>query len=513
LFSIERYKPPGPVAAQFIRQPAATPLIRLEAGRRVMEIPPGQAIAISIMGPVGSGKTNAAIFKILRHVASLPRCRDGVIRAKVGVVRTDYRTLYKTTLSTWHKWFPQDYPQGRFVGGADRPAIHELRFQTPRGKRIELTVEFQALGDKRIEDVMRGWEGTCAWMNEQDLLAQEGLEFLLQRVPRWPAKSDLEFDVDLPALVLGDLNAPGDPDHWLVKDFIDSPKPGYLLFQQPSGLSPDAENIENLPAGYYERLAQTLEPWNVQRFVHGKVGYDRSGLPVYPEFDLRLNVAREPLKPIPGAPIYLGLDGFLHPAGVIIQRAPSLQLRVLEEFWFGRVGPTRFGEMLAAALEERYRDCPIGYAFYDPSADYGADKEGGEQSWIDIVRKALGCTCLPAPSNEIPIRVEAVRNQIVHPLGQEMRGLLVDPKRCPMLIKGFMSHYRYKLNPDGNLQNAANARPEKNEWANVHDALQYDVLGLVGRAGVISSAAKGMRPGGLGATGALNSVMKSEFAV
>lgn len=481
LFSIANYLPPGPVAATFIQ---------------------GAEIVPFLMGPVGSGKTNATIFKMLRYVALMPRCRDGVVRAKAAVVRTDYRTLYSTTLATWWQWFPKDYPGGKFVGGADRPAVHELTFTTPRGRKIELTVEFKALGDNRIEDLMRGWEGTLAWLNEADLLAESALNFLLQRTPRFPRAADLEAGAVLKPLVIGDLNPPGDPDHWIVKHFIDNPKPGFRLYQQPSGMSPQAENVKNLPAGYYDRLNETLPEWDKQRFVHGRIGYDRSGLPVYPEFDPRFNLSPTPLKPIPGVPIYLGLDiSGLHPAGVIIQRAPNLQVRVLEEFYYGHVGPTRFGEMMAAGLEERYRECPVSLGFYDPSNDYGADKEGGEQSWIDIVRKALGVTLVPAPSNEVPFRVESVRNLLMLPISADVRGLIVSSDRCPMLVKGFMSHYRYKLNPDGSVQNRHAPRPEKNDYSNPHDALQYVCSGLIGRAGVVASAAKGYRPGALGVTG------------
>lgn len=520
-FSIANYAPPGPVAARFISDPW---LVRF------------------LMGPVGGGKTNAAFFAVLRHVALTPPCKDGVIRAKVAVVRSDYRTLYKTTLPSWFGWFPQDYQGSKFIGGADRPATHTLAFTTPRGRRIELIVEFQALGDKRIEDVMRGWEGTAALMEEADLLDESALDFLFQRTSRYPRAADLEPDamrldkavrdlmlarqrayppkdaadvgtVYLMPAVFGSLNPPGDPDHWVAKRFKGKPSTTLKLYEQPSGLSSQAENIKNLPIGYYERMLDMHDEWYIRRFVHGKIGYDRSGLPVYPEFDPRFNVAPTPLSPIAGEPIYLGLDcSGLHPAAVIVQRGRNLQLRVLEEFYYGRVGPTRFSEMLAAALQERYRDCPVGMGFYDPSNDYGADKEGGEQSWIDILRRALGVTLVPAPSNEVPLRVEAVRNLIVTPIDAQRRALVVTPDRCPMLIKGFMSHYRYRLNPDGSVQNRANPRPEKNDHANPHDALQYVCLGLSGRAGSIASAAKGMRPGALSAV-AGNKVLTSNFQI
>ena len=359
MFSIANYRPPGPVAAAFIND--------------------REHDACLIMGPVGSGKTNALIFKLLRTVATLvPPLKSGVIQAKAALVRADYRTLYATTLPTWWGWFPQDYPGSDWVGGADRPASHGVRFITPRGRKIELFMEFKALGDKRVEDVMRGWEGTIFLTNETDLMTEDELEFGLQRTRRFPRRADIEHDAALPSFVFGDLNAPGDPENWVVKRFLDKSLPRHKLYVQPSGLSPQAENIDNLQPGYYRALAETMEPWKVDRFVHGKIGYDRSGLPVYPEFDQRLNVSATPLTPLAGVPIHIGLDGFLHPAAVIVQRRPNLQIAVLEEFYFGRVGPTRFGEMLAAALEERYRDSPVGHVFYDPSADYGADKEGGE---------------------------------------------------------------------------------------------------------------------------------------
>lgn len=481
-FSISNYTPPGPIAAAFIRSDKAIPFI---------------------MGPVGSGKTMATIFKALRYTALMPPCRDGVIRAKGAVVRADYRTLYKTTLSSWHRWFPKDYPGSKYIGGQDRPATHEVSFITPRGRRIHLIVEFQALGDNRIEDVMRGWEGTWAWMNEADLLEEEALDFLLQRVPRWPAKELLEHGADLQPRVFGDMNPAGDPDHWVVRRFIDKPTPDVQMFQQPSGLSPAAENRANLPSGYYERIVANSDPWHVHRFVHGKIGYDRSGMPVYPEFDPAANA--RPLDVLDGVDIHLGLDiSGLHPAAVIVQRAPNLQLRALDELYAGRIGVTRFAELLAALVAERYSRCRLGISFYDPSNDYGADKEGGDLSAIDIIRKAIFSTgegpLIAAPSNEIPLRVEAVRNLVVMPVlmktGGMDRGLVIDPARCPMLMKGFMSHYRYKLNPNGQVQNAGNPRPEKNEYANPHDGLQYVALGLQGVAGAVRKAAQGFRPGG-----------------
>lgn len=425
MFNIASYTPPGPVAAAYIRDDTAS--------------------VAAIMGPVGSGKTHATIFKALRFTALMPPCKDGVIRAKGAVVRDSYRTLYATTLASWFQWFPKDFPGARFTGGDDRPATHEIAFTTLKGRRIELTVEFKALGLHRIEDIMRGWEGTWAWPNEMDLLSSSALRFLIQRTGRYPARTTMAFDVSPPSQVFGDCNPP-ETDTWFEQDFVTTPIDGYKLHRQPGGRAPDAENVKHLAAGYYDKMARGQPHWWVRRFVDAEFGYSQDGMPVYPEFDTRRHIATAPLKPMPGLPIYLGFDGGLHPAGTISQPLPNGQWRVLEELYFGRMGPGRFGHLTRLALEARYREFEIALAAADPSAAYGADKEGGELSWVDIVSRALGIHLTMAPSNEPTIRTEAVRTMLVYQIAPDVPGLLVSPV-CKVLIKGFASNYRFSSIP------------------------------------------------------------------
>lgn len=496
-FSISNYVPPGPVAQAFVT---------------------GSERVRFLMGPVGSGKTTAALFSCLRYSARMPPCRDGVIRAKGMIVRADYRTLYKTTLPSWFMWFPPDFPGSNYNGGADRPATHTLKFQTPKGLTLDLTVEFQALGDKRIEDVARGWEGSWALMEEADLLDESALDFLFQRTNRYPRRELLIDNASLRRQVFGSLNPPGSPEHWIVRRFIKRLKSDgkpiasdERLFQQPSGMSSEAENLKNIADNFYEELAANAPDWHIQRFVHGKVGWDRSGAPVYPEFDPRLNVARQALKAESGFPLFLGLDiSGLHPAAVLVQR-PRLQLRVLKEFYYGRVGPSQFAETMLADLQQNFRGLTIERGYYDPSNDYGADKESGERSAIEIVQRVLRIPMTPAWSNAVKHRTETVRNLLIYPIDPLTRGLLVDPA-LKMLIDGFMAMYRFKLKPDGAVMNADAPKPEKNEHANVHDALQYVAMGLVGEAGSFSAASKGFRPGGA-APAASNGVLRSDFVL
>lgn len=516
-FSITRYVSPGPVATAFIRS---------------------EKPVNGIQGPIGSGKTTASFFKALRYTASIPPCRDGIIRAKGAVVRQDYRTLYSTTLESWFKWFPKDFPGSNFQGGQDRPATHEVLFITPRGRKIELRVEFKALGSQRIEQIMRGWEGSWMFANEVDTQDEDSLDFGIQRTWRYPSidlidmKSPeaqvfpfLERDGKkvLPYCVIMDLNAPPDPDHWICKRIIDNPETNTPegrvgFFRQPGGRDPNAENRDRSPFVVYEELAKTMDRYQVHRMIDNKVGYDRSGMPVFDEFDPDANVAD--LTPDPSLDINLGFDiSGLHPAAVIGQRK-SLQIRILEEVYVGRVHPEVFAEVLAAVIAERYPNYRIGVSYYDPSNDYGADKEGGYLSSIDVIRHAIfqrgDGPLIAAPSNEIPLRLAAVRNPLTRVVrierGMMARALVIDAKRCPMARKGFMSHYRYRLTPQGGLVNPNNPQPIKNEYANVIDAIEYLCLGLEGVAGAVRKSAQGMRPGAIGQN-MRSTIIRSDFQV
>jgi hypothetical protein len=44
---------------------------------------------------------------------------------------------------------------------------------------------------------------------------------------------------------------------YVYRDFFESPKPGHVLFRQPGGLDPDAENIQAVGRAYYENSAPT----------------------------------------------------------------------------------------------------------------------------------------------------------------------------------------------------------------------------------------------------------------
>jgi len=462
-FSI-RYKPPGPVAARFMAS---------------------MSFLNAIMGPFGSGKTSACLLRpLLRIRLQPPSPIDGFRYWKHAVIRDTYRNLEQTVIPSWFNWIPK--ASGKWNG--EPPMSHHLRGQLPgTGIKFDIEYRFIALGDNRIEDVMRGWEGSSANISEADRMLPEVLEYVSGRIPRYPPKAHggcAHPFVDM------DFNAPDD-ENWLYGPCIDNPPEDFAFFRQPSGFSAKAENLDNLEANFYDNLARGKSDWWIRRFIRNEFGYSREGKPIYPEFNDSLHVARDDLKPVPGIPLIIGMDAGLTPAAIIMQRLPNGQWRWLDEIATevgAGMGPTRFGEELNRLISERYAgfsrspvdadryhdQSPI-YGVSDPSAQYGADKRKGERNWIEIVGNVTRIRNRPAPTNDPTVRIEALRKPLTRMIDGQHPGLLISP-RCKVARKGFNSGYRHRRKQKIGVEEYEE-KVEKNRWSHTMEAGQYGVLG------------------------------------
>lgn len=458
------WRPPGPIAARFRNSKAKIQIIN---------------------GPVGSGKTTACLMKAVRLACEQMISRgktinvgDGdraVRKFKLAVVRDTYRQLWKTTIPSWNKRFPQE--MGEWVGADNSPARHRLAFKLADGSIVDFIVEFGAIGDNNIEDFMRGYEPTAWYLNEADLLAKEVFNFAKGRWGRYPDMSE-----GGPSWfgILADCNAP-EFDGWLYSEvFTRSPeelaRDNIELFVQPGGLEPDAENVENLPPGYYVDQAKGQPEWYVERMINNRPGYSRAGKPVHPEFKDKIHVALKELAPIPGLPLVIGLDPRTRPSAAFMQRIPGGQRRFIDELQGDQsMGPRRFGKLLSELLHDRYPFVkPESIkGVVDPSAQYGADTEASEQNWIQIVAAVTGILIVPAPTNSIDLRREALKK----PFGELIDGepaILISP-RCKLLRAGLNTGFRYKRMQGGGGERFAD-EVEKNEYADICEAAEYACL-------------------------------------
>ena len=459
------WTPPGPVAARFMSSTAKVQTLN---------------------GPVGSGKTTACLIKGIRLAQrQMVSTQDSTVdargqRAKVRkfklcCVRDTYRQLWKTTLPSWWKRVPRD--MGDFSGSDGGPATHIVKFQLADGTVVLMQVDFIAIGDNAAEDVLRGYEPTAFYLNEADLLAEEVFLYALGRAGRYP---DISEGGASWFGVLMDCNAP-ELMNWLYRlAFKVSPEKllamNWALFRQPGGREPDAENLTNLPTGYYQLQAAVNPDWYVARMVDNTPGYSRAGKPIYPEFKDAHHVASHELPFTAGLVLFVGLDAGLSPAAVFGQRMPNGVWRILDELVSEQgTGPVRFAADLARRLKERFGGARTVRGFADPSAAYGADRKNGDQDWIEIVASRAGLSIVPAPTNALTPRLEAVRLPLTRLIDGEFAFQL--SPRCEVLREGFASGYRFRKLQAGDDRYAD--EPDKNEYSHPHDALQY-LLGAGG---------------------------------
>lgn len=464
---VRQYTPPGPIAEAFMRDRAHN--VR------------------GLHGPIGSGKTNVNFFDKIAQAYQMPACTRGKYAGhklfRHIEVRDTYANLWETTIKSWWGWFGPD--AGLWSGGIGRRASHSLSFDLPGGSRLYFEVIFQAIQDQDVDAALRGLEFTSANMGEADQQSPDVLPYLLGRAlqQRFPPKMFFEPGTNYYTGVTLDMN-PSDPDNWVYKVFEEDQPAGHKLYRQPSGRSPQGENRAAISRETYEKMAaqNAHRPDWVRRMVDGLKGFSREGEPVYDEYDDQKHCGDEELEPLPGLGLRLGFDqGVRGPAMVVSQWTPSGQLRVLDEYCPGRIGPTGFARGAKLLLAERYRGFRIERATGDPRGFDGSDEEHGDLSFFQTVGNVMDIVITPAESNELDPRQDAVRQLLRYTISAGKPAFRLS-RRAKMLRKGFNSHYRYRKRRGG--KNKTDPVPEKNEYSNPHDALQYISLDLVGLEGV-----------------------------
>jgi hypothetical protein len=461
---VRTYQPPGPIAENFLRD-------RLPVR--------------GIMGPFGSGKTNCCIFDALTCAYQMPKALDGNRYFRGVVVRDTYANLWKTTIKSWWEWFPKN--SGRWTGGENRQAEHKLIFEMPDGGKLYFEMQFLAIGEDSVENVLRGLELTWGWVNEADLCAEDVATYLLGRVlqKRFPSAKKMGGKDYFAGVVL-DLNPP-DVDSWIYRVFEEVRPEDWRLYKQPSGLSAKAENRAGVSLEAYQQVAKSNahRKWWVRRMVHGLYGHSRDGDPVYmEEYDDEVHCAGEPLKPISSIALRLMFDqGVTGPCMLVGQLLPNGQFRIIREYAPGRLAPSEFGRRCKLILATEFAGFRIEDAVSDPAGEQGGDKEHGLLNWHETIEQRLGLFISVAETNELDPRIDGVSQLLRHNVGAGVPSLLISPE-CKLLRKGFNSHYRFRKKRIGNTV-TTDPKPEKNVYSNPHDALQYGVMNLVGLSGLL----------------------------
>lgn len=472
----------------------------LVAGTQVCEFVLSDREVDVIQGPLGSGKTRALCARIMRHAQQQRVSKiTGMRMSRWFIARNTYPDLKTTTIRTWLEMFPENL-YGRFNWG--QPPAHRMRFND-----VSLEVDFLALDKPEDVRKLRSTEYTGGAFNELAFIEKEIFDEGTSRL-RYPGAT---HGGSAYHGIIGDSNAP-DEDHWLawMTGQIDLPPnltdeernsyrwaeewgfhrqpPAVLEVRDGHGVvtgyevNPEAENLKNLPPGYYaKQLAGKTKAWIDSR-LRNVVALVVDGSPVWPAFRVETHVVPEALRPVDGYEVLVGLDFGRQPAAIFGQAVNNRAL-IQYELLGHNEGAVTFAPKVKRFLEKNYPGHKFRL-FGDPK---GQDKGQADERTAYDIFAANGMPVRPAPDlkqNMIATRVDAVTS-VLNEMHDGRPRFVLSPM-CRTLKVAMAGRYHLVKEEDGEL------RPKKDRYSNPADALQYLILGMGEGRKMIGLAPTGM---------------------
>jgi hypothetical protein len=446
-----------------------------------------------IAGPVGSGKTVGCVIELLRRSIGQAKAKDGYRYTRWAVVRQTLKQLKDTVLKDCQQWL-----QGLGTWKVSENTFH-LEFGDVRSEWVFIPLE-------NAEDQARllSMQLTGGWLSECIEMDIDVLGPLSGRLGRYPSGEQ-----GTPSWFgwIADTNFPTEMTPWHV--FMENPPLGIQIFKQPSGLSPEAENLNwlvqtddtiKLPIDHQLRLAQGRKYYErfiemygdesdwVRRYVKAEYGDDPSGAAVFKNsFKSDYHIVDD-LLVIPGYTILIGQDFGRNPWSLIGQMDHMGRLLIHEEVAATNVGLEKHvNQSLRPRLyTPKYMGMRVA-CVGDPS---GVAKGSiGEESCFDALNR-LGLPCFPAPTNDIEPRLRAVESL----LGRQVMGgpaLVISRAGCPHLCRAMSGGYRFTKLKTGALRTVPD-KTDKEGYSHVADDLQY--LALVVHGGIVPEISRRIRP-------------------
>ena len=446
----------------------ASKLIHYKAPPTLSRFHHDTSLVRCVLGAIGSGKSVGCCAEIVR-MAGLQRPNpDGIRYTRFAIIRNTIKELKDTTIKTWLDWYG-DLGEMRWT---------DLNFHLKFGD-VDCEILFRGLDRPDQVKSLLSLELTGAFINEAKEVQPEIIQTVISRLGRYPAKKD-GIGCTYPSLIM-DSNFPSE-DSFIYRMFEEEKPLGWALFKQAGGLSPLAENLENLPDTYYTtQMAGKDENW-LRVYRDAQYGFVMDGKAVFPEYTEAVHLFEGEWKPDPKRPILVGMDFGRTPVAVLAQKDAFGRWMLFDELQCWDMGAEQFGKLLYAKLSEEYAGFKVK-AWGDPAGDDRSQVD--DRTPMMMIVKA-GVPMVKSPSQDPFVRIESVRSPMMRMYDGEP-AFMITP-RCKMLRKALGGGYQYKR-----IQVAGSARytdkPDKNEYSHVSDALQYlmvgggEAVGLVRREG------------------------------
>lgn len=412
------------------------------------------------MGPFGSGKSSGCVIELVKLAAAQRVGSNGKRRSRFAAIRNTYPQLRDTTIKTLQDWLPP-YAFGQYFAAEHRYVITGL------APDIEMEILFRALDRPEHVSNLLSLELTAAWVNEAREIPWAVIQALQGRVGRFPAAKDGGC---VRAGLIMDTNPP-DTDSWWYELFEEKRPDNAVLFKQPSGRSPMAENLDKLPPKYYDNLLQSMDADQVRVYVDGEYGFLKDGKPVYPEYIDSVHC--KDAKPLPGVKIHRGWDFGLTPACVFSQLTPSGHWITFHEMVSDSIGIEQFSTEVQLFCAHNLS----GYQFEDVGDPAGNSRsQTDEKTCFDVLRGKQ--IIIQGGEQTLSMRLESVK----WALRQMVAGspMLVVTPECKTLRKGYQGRYQYKRVNVSGSEDRYRDEPDKNSYSHPHDANQYIAARLFG---------------------------------
>lgn len=414
-----------------------------------------------VVGPLGSGKTMGCIMELLRRACE-QQPHNGVRYTRWACIRNTLQQLRQTVMADTMQYL------GSCAHYYTTDSTIQLRLRLPDGTSVHSDWMLLPLDSK--DDVRRllSLQLSGAWINELREVPFEIIRPLLGRVGRYPSKA---LGGSSWRGIICDTN-PWDTDSLYHERMVLNPRPGWGLYHQPSGIGPDAENVDNLPDGYYQDLMEDNDVDWATVHVESQWGTSNAGQAVFRKtFHAPTHVRDMGVVVNPNKPVMVGLDFGRTPCAIIGQHDNYGRAILMKEVITEGMG-------LLQMVEEHLKPILLNPPFAGRRVFIVGDPAGRQRSQITEetpfdVLKSLGFLAYPASTNEINGRLLAVERLLRATVMGEP-ALQISRTGCPTLIRALGNNYRFRRRRDGQYDDI----PEKlHPWSDIADATQYFCLG------------------------------------
>ena len=444
-------------------------MINFTAGPTVKQFLDSRKFIKVIEGPVGGGKSTAALFDLFSRSVNQKPFR-GVRTTRHIILRNTIQQLNATVKPLLDAWFITMPPTPLGEWQLTDRAFH-MRFMLSDGTQVNS--EFWLMAADTPDDVRRllSLECSAAWAEECREVDPEVFEGLSGRVARFPSRA--AGGVTYPG-VIGSTNPPPLGTYW--QENISSPPDNWGVFIQPpavledGGLNPEAENLENLDPDYYSNIMiGKTQPW-IDVYLRNQFGAGEFGNPVFKASFVRsFHTMTGELKPVLQSvnPLVIGMDNGLTAAAVIGQQDARGRINVFD------TAQVPEGETMGV---ETFLDRNLipklvaEYSFRKENIVFVLDPACFQRSQVDekTIAQAIiqrGYRVLRANTNDPERRVSAVEGLLARQIDGKA-GVMLGPKAAH-LANALEWGYRYKK---------TSLVPEKNWHSHIADAFQYFCL-------------------------------------